>query len=215
MRPRKMKNGAKRLDNVREYLLDFKEDGTPDIEKSFPGYGEIRVEFGCGKGTFVCESALRNPDISFIAVERVVDVAVLAMEKAKSLSLKNVRFITGNADEVSDYLPEQGVSVLYINFCDPWPKKRNAKRRLTFRAFLEKYKRFLKPDGKICFKTDNIDLFEFSLGEFACASYRVEELTYDLHSSEYAADNIVTEYEKNFSDKGVKINRLVAYKEAK
>ena len=103
------------------------------------------------------------------------------------------------------------IDVIYLNFSDPWPNKRHAKRRLTYRAFLERYHKVLRTDGMLYFKTDNRDLFDFSLEEFGIAGYTLENVTFDLHASEWAKDNIVTEYEANFSAKGFKINRLEAY----
>lgn len=211
MRPRKKKHGEERLKRV-ENLFAEKNDGVVDIAATFKGVPEeLRLELGCGKGDFACNTALREPQVSYLALEKVADVIMLAMEKADAMSVPNLRFIHADASDLGSLLPEHCVDVLYINFCDPWPKKRNAKRRLTFRGFLESYKRFLKPGGHICFKTDNRPLFDFSLCEFEAAGYRICDVTYDLHSSEYANDNVMTEYERTFSERGVPINRLVAY----
>lgn len=143
-------------------------------------------------------------------MEKVADVLVLAMEKTAAAKLDNVKFALEDAEALGELLPEHSIDTLYLNFCDPWPK-RNAKRRLTFRKYLDIYKKFLKSEGRICFKTDNLPLFEFSLQEFEDCGFKLEKVTYDLHSSEYNTGNIMTEYEKNFSEKGVKINRLEAF----
>jgi tRNA (guanine-N7-)-methyltransferase len=144
-------------------------------------------------------------------MERVSDVILLAAEKIKAEEAKNVKFLIGDAKGLCDIFPESSVRRIYLNFSDPWPKKGYYKRRLTYRGFLEIYKKILANDGEIIFKTDNSDLFEFSLEEFEAAGFKLKELTRDLHNSEYNENNIVTEYEKNFSEKGFKINRVVAY----
>ena len=147
-----------------------------------------------------------------MAMERVADVAVVAMEKAKEQGCDNLHFIVGNAQELLPVLFKKGeIKTLYLNFSDPWPKKGYAKRRLTHRNFLAMYKELLPEDGKIVFKTDNVGLFDFSLEEFAAVGMRMEEITRDLHNSEYNEGNIETEYERNFSAKGFPIHRVVAY----
>ncbi len=202
MRMRKKKHGAERISACSEYFVP---DGT--VISDFL----IELEIGCGKGSFISGLSKRFPEKKFIAMERVSDVILLAAERIKAEGAKNVKFIIGDARNLKEYFPASSVMRLYLNFSDPWPKKGYAKRRLTHRGFLELYKEILVPNGEIVFKTDNIGLFEFSLEEFAAAGFKLKELTYDLHNSEYNAENIVTEYEKNFSDKGFKINRVVAY----
>lgn len=202
MRMRKKKHGAERISACSEYFVP---EGT--VITDFP----IELEIGCGKGSFISGLSKRYPDKKFIAMERVSDVILLAAERIKAEEAKNVKFIIGDARNLKEYFPSSSVARLYLNFSDPWPKKGYAKRRLTHRSFLELYKEILVPNGEIVFKTDNIGLFEFSLEEFEAAGFKLKELTYDLHNSEYNDDNIVTEYEKNFSEKGFKINRVVAY----
>ena len=202
MRMRKKKHGAERISACSEYFIP---EGS--VISDFP----IDLEIGCGKGSFVSGLSKRYPDRKFIAMERVSDVILLAAERIKSEEAKNVKFIIGDARNLREYFPPSSVNRLYLNFSDPWPKKGYANRRLTHKSFLELYKEILVPGGEIVFKTDNIGLFEFSLEEFTAAGFKLRELTYDLHNSEYNEDNIVTEYEKNFSEKGFKINRVVAY----
>ncbi len=202
MRMRKKKHGAERISACGDYIIT-----DPAQIAEFP----IELEIGCGKGSFILGMAKRHPDNRFIAMERVSDVLLLAAEKIKSEEIGNVKFIIGDARNLREYFPAASVKRIYLNFSDPWPKKGYAKRRLTYRTFLELYKEILLPDGEIAFKTDNRDLFDFSLEEFAACGFKLKELTYDLHNSEYNENNIVTEYEKNFSDKGFSINRVVAY----
>lgn len=202
MRMRKKRNGEQRIAACDEYIIHDKSEIT-----QFP----VELEIGCGKGAFILELSRRNPDTSFIAMERVSDVILLAAEKIKAEEAKNVKFLIGDAKGLCDIFPESSVRRIYLNFSDPWPKKGYYKRRLTYRGFLEIYKKILANDGEIIFKTDNSGLFEFSLEEFEAAGFKLKELTRDLHNSEYNENNIVTEYEKNFSEKGFKINRVVAY----
>ncbi len=214
MRVRKKKNGAARFEAARDVITEVQKSAPErvDIKNILGEYGSYRLEIGCGKGAFAVETAKRHGDIGFIAMEMVKDVIIFAAEKAKAEKLENLRFVCGDADVIGQIFDPDTFDTIYINFCDPWPKNRHAKRRLTCRTFLEKFKPLLKGGGAIEFKTDNRDLFDFSVPEFEAAGFEVCDVTYDLHQSEYASGNIMTEYEKNFSQKGFKINRLVAKK---
>ena len=208
---RKKKHGEQRLAACSKIALEFdREKGLIGAE-SFLNGKTVYLEIGCGKGDFVCGMAQRYPETAFIAVERVSDVMVTAMEKAMSAGIENIRFVIADAAALCDALGENSIDRLYLNFSDPWPKKGYAKRRLTHRKYLEKYKRILKDGTGVYLKTDNRQLFDFSLEEFQASGYRVEAVTGDLHNSEYAKDNIMTEYEKNFTEKGIPINRCEAY----
>ncbi len=214
MRVRKKKNGDARFASCKDLYIEFDKNAPQKINLSeiFPGYTRFRAEIGCGKGTFITEMAKREPDVAFLAVEKVRDVAIFASEKIKEANLPNVRFICGDASALSAMLDEGVLETIYINFCDPWPKARHAKRRLTSEGFLRLFRVLLADKGKIEFKTDNIGLFEFSLEEFPKAGFELHNVCFDLHASELAQTNIQTEYEKNFSAKGFKINRLEGYK---
>lgn len=214
MRVRKKKNGAARFEAASDIITTVEKSAPVmiDIEKTLGKYGEYRLEIGCGKGAFAAAIAEANENVGFLAMELVRDVIIFAAEKAKAKELQNLRFVCANAEVIEQMFPEKSFDVIYINFCDPWPKARHEKRRLTHRAFLEKFKKLLKDGGRIEFKTDNRPLFDFSLPEFEAAGFEIKDLTYDLHASEYAKDNIMTEYERNFSAKGFNINRLTAHK---
>ena len=209
MRMRKKKNGEKRMlacadihiTNPTEYKGKWR---TLANEKT-----ALYAEIACGKGGFITELARRNPDAFYIGFEKVPDVIVMAMEKIKNAGLSNVVFVCGDAEALPDIFEEGELDGLYLNFSDPWPKKKHAKRRLTYIGFLEKYRYILKDGGKIFFKTDNRPLFDFSLEQFELANIPLSDVTNDLHNSVYEADNIHTEYEDNFSAKGFTINRLV------
>lgn len=200
MRMRKKKHGAERYEACGELVVhEMLEDGMYELE------------IGCGKGKFITETAMRNPDKKFIALEKITDVIVLAAEKAVGLELNNVRFINIDVGRVLEFIKPHTVSRIYINFPDPWSKKGHYKRRLTYKTYLELYKTLLTPDGSVFFKTDDKILFDFSIEQFEQNGFRLENITNDLHGSSYAPYNIVTEYETNFSEKGFTINRLEAY----
>ena len=146
-------------------------------------------------------------------MEKVADVAITAMEKIRELGIGNVAFLLRDAGELNEFFEKCDVERIYLNFSDPWPKGRHYKRRLTYRKYLEIYKSILPDNGEIFFKTDKRDFFDFSLEEFEAAGFKLRNITNDLHKSEFAADNIMTEYEKRFSQLGSKINRVEAYLE--
>ena len=212
MRVRKKKNGARRFTEAGDVvtLIDKNDPSLVLPGEALGRFDSYRLEVGCGKGAFICATAEKNPDVGFFAMEVVRDVIIFAAEKVKAAKLQNVRFICGDAAVINSIFPPKTFDVIYINFCDPWPKTRHAKRRLTHRAFLEKFKSLLCDGGRIEFKTDNAPLFEFSIPEFEAAGFELSDVTRDLHASAFAADNVMTEYEKNFSERGVPINRLVA-----
>jgi tRNA (guanine-N7-)-methyltransferase len=200
-------NLEERLSSCKDITLDEYTNAALD----FVGGNPLHIEVGCGKGGFITETALLNPDVRYIAIEKVSNVIVLAMEKAAQAKLSNIRFMRGNFQFLSEGFPDKSVDRIYLNFSDPWPKKGYAKRRLTHGGFLEIYKRILKDDGEIFFKTDNRELFDFSLESFPENGFCVSSVTYDLHNSGFEG-NIMTEYETRFSQMGIPICRLVAKK---
>ena len=173
-----------------------------------PGCRELRVEVGCGKGKFTVETAEAESDVLLIAIERVQDALVLAMEAALRKGLKNVFFVSLDAANIDAFFADDEIDLLYINFCDPWPRKKNAKRRLTYHSFLEKYKKVLKLGGEIHFKTDNAKLFEWSLPEMESCFLELRNVTHDLHAN--GPVGIMTGYEEKFYGLGTPINRVEA-----
>lgn len=163
----------------------------------------IYVEIGCGKGGFIVKTALANPDISYVAVEKVKEALVMAMEKAALLGLSNILFISGDAASLADFFAPGEVSRIYINFCDPWPKNGHAKRRLTHENFLHIYKQILAPGGQLHFKTDNRALFDFSTESFSAFGLELIQVCYDLQHSDIP--NITSEYEEKFTAEGIPI----------
>ncbi len=170
----------------------------------------IHVEIGMGKGKFLMELARRNPRVNYLGVERYSSVLLKAVQKQEEERLPNVRFLCGDALELADILSPGEAARIYLNFSDPWPKERHAKRRLTSPRFLAVYDRILTPDGVIEFKTDNRPLFEYSLESISAAGWEIIHSTFDLHHSAYAEGNVMTEYEEKFAAEGKPICKLVA-----
>jgi len=206
MRMRKKKHRDERLDAVSSLFVELDENGLVPLPKE----GRLFVEIGCGKGAFVRGLAKKEPDATIYALEKMTDVILLAAESVAREEITNVRFLNVDAKTLSERFPPHSVDRLYLNFSDPWPKAGHYKRRLTYRGFLALYRRMLKENGELFFKTDNAQLFDFSLSELRDDGWLVQNVTRDLHNSEYNADNIPTEYETNFSAKGFSIHRLEA-----
>ena len=212
MRMRTTKHSEERLSACEELL--FKHNGEPMTDPAAAlgmSGAKTLLEIGAGKGGFACRMAERHSDSAYIAMERVTDCVVLAAERAASGefgTLSNLRFFIETADNLTKVFAPGSVDAIYLNFSDPWPKKGYAKRRLTHRRYLAVYMNLLKDGGTLRFKTDNVGLFDFSLEEIAAVGLETTILTRDLHASEWNEGNIMTEYEKNFSDLGVSINML-------
>ena len=210
MRMRRKKNLGPRMEACAAWQIKDPKALRGNWRSLMPGAKELRLELGCGKGRFTCQTAAANPDILFVAVERVPDAMVMAMEKARDMGLTNVFYVDADAALLPEFFAPEEVDLIYINFCDPWPPKRHAKRRLTHRNFLKLYREVLKEKGQIHFKTDNAPLFEFSVLEFPEAGYDLEEVTRDLHAN--GVCGIMTDYEEKFHNLGTKINRCVGGK---
>jgi len=215
MRMRKKKHLNERMERVASFLI-----GNPSEMSGkwaqISGGRPLHLEIGCGKGKFICETAASNPDIFFIALEKVPDVLVMAMEKAGMEGLENVRFLRGDAGLLRAYFSPGEVERIYLNFSDPWPSNRHRDRRLTSEGFLRIYADILSDGGSIFFKTDNSALFEFSVKEFNRCGWILRNVTRDLHGGWEGGFNpaggAVTEYERRFHSMGIPINRLEAYK---
>ena len=168
------------------------------------------LEIGCGRGTFICELAKQNPDKAFLAVEVSKNVIVEACKKAREEKLKNVLFLNCAAEILPCFLPKNSIDRIYLNFSCPYPKHTYAAHRLTNRRFLDSYREYLVPQGEIHQKTDNMHFFEYSLEQYSAAGYGIKNVSLDLHKSGFKG-NIVTEYEKKFSDMGMSIYRAEAF----
>ena len=215
MRARKKKHTAERLDACSFYVSENPAENRGAWLQAFSAHAgrdfeKLALEIGCGKGDFAAGYAVRHPEVGFCAMERVVDVLMLAAEKAARAEVDNVLFLSQNALYLPEFFADGEVDLLFLNFSDPWPKARHAKRRLTSPVVLELYKKILAKDAVIAMKTDNVELFDYSLETLPEAGFVVENVTRDLHNSPFNEGNIVTEYERNFSEKGFSIHRLEA-----
>jgi tRNA (guanine-N7-)-methyltransferase len=179
----------------------------------FGNENPIHIEIGMGKGRFMMDMAGANPDINYIGIEKYSTVLLRAIQKMEENELDNLRFIRMDAEDICEVFGKGEISKIYLNFSDPWPKDRHAKRRLPSRQFLNRYNEILKPDGRIEFKTDNTDLFDFALGEIKPAGWKIEKMTRDLHHDEdMFKGNVMTEYEEKFSSMGNPIYKYIIYR---
>ncbi len=208
MRMRKKPNLLPRMERASAVLTGEPEQYRGRWLEAFPGFTALQLELGCGKGGFTCAAAAAMPETLLVAVEKVPDAMVVAMERAVEAGLHNVRFLDIDAVRLPELFAPGEVERIYINFCDPWPKKKQFKRRLTAPGFLALYKQVLRPGGEIWFKTDNQPLFDWSLETLAEAGFRLSEVTRDLHAD--GPVGIMTDYEKKFYGEGKPICRLVA-----
>lgn len=209
MRRRKVKGADERLLSYKNYVVrDNIEDLKGNWNKLFKNDNPIYAEFGTGRGKFITTLAKQNPDINFIAFEIKEEVLLKAVEKADMDNLNNIVFAWANVGNALDYFDSNELSRIYINFCDPWPKTRWAKRRLTHSNFLNIYREILNEKGEIHFKTDNEKLFEFSLNEIASNDWLLKNISLDLFNSDF--ENVTTEYEDKFISQGLKIFRCEA-----
>lgn len=206
MRQRKVKNEEERLAEYHQYLIEDPKTKKGRWREVFENDNGIYAEFGCGKGRFIMTLAEQNPDRNYIAVEGRGSIILRALEKAAEKGLGNIVFINEYIRDVNDYFDEDELSGIYLNFSDPWPKDRHAKRRLTHSRYLDGYGKVLKKDCFIEFKTDNDDLFSFAKGEFEGCGMKILESAGDLHSTELDAKDVTTEYEDKFRVEGRKIN---------
>lgn len=187
--------------NPKDYKGKWKEE--------FKNHKEIYLELGCGRGRFLCTHAAENPNINYIGIDLKDEVIIYALKKAVEAELDNVRIIPMNIAGIEEVFDTDEISRIYINFCNPWPKERHKKRRLTHTSFLNRYRKFLKPNSQIWFKTDDTELFEESQEYFKENGFIIEYLTYDLHNSNFDK-NVVTEYEEKFTSLGMKTMFLIA-----
>ncbi len=211
MRLRNIKGSREEI-AVNEFVVHEPETLKGNWKSYFHNNNPIHIEIGMGKGRFICQLAKENPDINYIGIEKYSSVLLRAIEKRRELDIKNLMFIRFDADYITDIFEKDEIDRVYLNFSDPWPKDRHAKRRLTSKEFFSRYDKFLVKDGEVIFKTDNSDLFAFSLEQVVEAGWILKNHTFDLHHSEYMEGNVMTEYEEKFSSKGNPIHRLVAYR---
>lgn len=222
MRMRKKKNLESRMQNVSEYVIlhentnrfrlpESERYAFLDLNKIFNNDNPLYLEIGCGKGTFITEMAKRNPNCNYIGVEILANVIVMAGEMAKSKNLSNVKFFNMGAELLQYFLKENTVSGIYLNFSCPYPKKQYENHRLTYKYFLDIYKKLMVDGARIYLKTDNDGFFDYSINSLTENGFTLENVTRDLYSTPFISQNISTEYEAKFVAQGIKINRLECY----
>ncbi len=204
--------GSRDMVAANDYVVHEPEKLKGQWKTLFGNDFPLHIEIGMGKGKFIMQLAQANPQINYIGIEKYSSVLLRALEKREGSELKNLYFLRFDAEYLNDIFAQGEIDRIYLNFSDPWPKDRHAKRRLTSKEFLAKYNLCLKPEGEVMFKTDNRVLFDFSVEEAEIAGWELKDVTYDLHHSEYVEGNFMTEYEERFSAQGNPIHRLVAYR---
>jgi len=210
MRMRKKPHLQPRMERCASVIIAEPEAHRGRWLQEFSGHSALDIEIGCGKGRFTAGTAAAERDVLLVAVERVAEAIVVAAERAMDEGLENVKFLTQDAGSLDAVFAPGETRRIYLNFCDPWPKNRDVKRRLTYDEFLRLYDDILEPQGEIHFKTDNVPLFEYSLRAFERTGYDLVYVTRDLH--ENGPTGIMTDYEARFYAEGVKINKAVAKK---
>lgn len=212
MRLRNIK-GAGEVIEANEFVIKNPEEYKGRWNEIFQNNHPIQIEIGMGKGQFIMELARQKKEINFIGIERYSSVLLRALQKHEETQLTNLYFLCIDARTLEDIFAPGEVDKIYLNFSDPWPKDRHAKRRLTSREFLTRYDKILKKDGRVEFKTDNRGLFEFSLEEVKEAGWKIQQHTFDLHHDESMNEgNIMTEYEEKFSSMGNPIHKMIIYR---
>lgn len=208
MRLRNLKDADQRMENCQQLLDDGTEYKGKWCDDYFKNQAPMYVEFGMGKGQFLSTHAMENPNKNYIGFEKYAKVMVRALDKF--LELDNAALLCTDACQIEDIFEKGEVYGIYLNFSDPWPKDRHARRRLTDGGFLDKYKAILRPNGEVHFKTDNEALFDYSLEQFKEKGWELKKVTRDLHNSEYQEGNVMTEYEERYKNLGQPIYRLEA-----
>lgn len=209
MRMRKRKGAEDLLANHPQYVITNPEEAKGHWHEVFGNDHPIHIEVGSGKGRFITGMAAQNPHINYIGIDIQLSVLSYALDKVLEADLPNVKLLLVDGSSLTNYFADGEVDLMYLNFSDPWPKKRHEKRRLTYKSFLDTYKQILPKNGEIHFKTDNRGLFEYSLASFSQYGMLLKQVWLDLHASDYEG-NIMTEYEEKFSNKGQVIYRVEA-----
>lgn len=211
MRLRNVKGARESIEN-NIYVIKNETEQKGKWKEQFGNSNPIHLEIGMGKGKFLLQLAQEHPEINYIGIEKYSSVLIRALQKREEYEGDNIYFLRMDAEHIDEVFAQGEIDQIYLNFSDPWPKDRHAKRRLTSKEFFARYDQILKKDGEVIFKTDNKELFDFSLEQVPLAGWKLKNYTYDLHHSEYVEGNIMTEYETKFVKDGKPICRLVAYR---
>ena len=209
MRVRNRKGATELLEAHPQYVILNPADAKGRWQEIFGNDHPIHIEVGSGKGAFVSGMAKANPEINYIGIDIQKSVLSYALDKVLATDVSNIKLLWVDGSDLTDYFEEGEIDRLYLNFSDPWPKKRHEKRRLTYQSFLATYQQILPENGEIHFKTDNRGLFEYSLVSFSQYGMKLKGVWLDLHASDFE-DNVLTEYEQKFANKGQVIYRVEA-----
>ena len=209
MRVRKRKGAEEHLANHPQYVILEPEAAKGKWHELFGNDNPVHIEVGSGKGAFITGMAQQNPNINYIGIDIQLSVLSYALDKVLASGAENVKLLRVDGSSLTNYFEDGEVDMMYLNFSDPWPKSRHEKRRLTYKTFLDTYKQILPENGEIHFKTDNRGLFEYSLASFSQYGMVINKVWLDLHASDYEG-NVMTEYERKFSEKGQVIYRVEA-----
>lgn len=205
--------GSREMIAASDYVIHEPENNKGRMRELFGNQNPLHIEIGMGKGKFIMELAALHPEINYIGIEKYSSVLLRAIQKMEQHELPNLKFIRMDAEDILDVFGEGEADKIYLNFSDPWPKDRHAKRRLPSKEFLDKYDVILKKEGKLEFKTDNRALFDFALEQLPLAGWEAEKVTFDLHhDEEMNKGNIMTEYEERFSAEGNPICKYIIYR---
>ena len=200
--------GTNGILNMKEAVENFR--ALIDFSTAFGNENPVALEIGCGKGGFIIELAKKNPNVNYLALEKMSNVILTPLEEVKKQEVDNLRFLNIRAECIPCYIPENSLDVIYLNFSTPLPKLGYATQRLTHRNFLEVYKKLLKKGGRIIQKTDDREFFDFSLEEYTACGFSLENVSYNLHENGNPEWNIVTEYERKWVEQGLPIHRVEA-----
>ena len=209
MRLKHVKGARELIQSRPEYIIDNQDNNKIELDSLFKKNQPIHIEIGMGKGRFIYTLAKANPHINYIGIEKFDSAIVKALYKVLDEPLPNLYLLRTDAIDLTELFDKKSIDRIYLNFSDPWPKDRHAKRRLTHHNFLKKYQVLLRSLGEIHFKTDNIDLFNYSVESYKTYPLEILDINYDLHNSGIS-DNIMTEFEEKFSKQGIKINKMIA-----
>lgn len=211
MRLRNITGSREAVANDR-YVITEPEKLKGAWRNQFGNDNPIHLEIGSGKGKFLMELAASNPNINYVGLEKYSSVLLRALERLREIEIDNLHFVRFDAEYLTSIFATDEIERIYLNFSDPWPKDRHAKRRLTSRQFLGKYNQCLQKEGEVIFKTDNRTLFDFSIEEIEKGDWKIKDITYDLHGSKYVTGNVMTEYEERFVSEGKPIHMVKTYR---
>lgn len=202
--------GSEKIIAASPYVVQEPKEMKNKWKELFGISNPIYIEIGMGKGQFITTMAKNNPNINFIGIEKYSSVLLRAIQKVEAEEIPNLRFLCIDAKDIVDFFGKEEIDKIYLNFSDPWPKDRHAKRRLPSKEFLERYDQILKTEGNLEFKTDNRDLFDFAVEQIPETKWKIDQITYDLHhNNEMNKGNVMTEFEQKFSSIGNPIHKYI------